>query len=159
MKIAVYPGSFDPLTNGHLDIIERVAGLFDEVVVAVLHNPDKNPLFTVDERMQLIQLATSAYPNVKVDSFMGLLVDYVDVKGASAIIRGLREISDFENELRMAHMNRKLNEAAVTLFVPTNYNYSYLSSSLIKQVAAYGGDITEFVPDAVAHAMQQKART
>lgn len=159
MKIAVYPGSFDPITNGHLDIIQRVARLFDQVIVAVLQNPDKSPLFTVDERMNFISAATRTYENVAVDSFMGLLVDYVQLKGASAIVRGLREISDFENELRMAHMNRRLNESAVTLFIPTNYNYSYLSSSLIKQIAAYDTDVSDFVPVEVAAAMQKKYRS
>jgi pantetheine-phosphate adenylyltransferase len=156
MRIAVYPGSFDPITNGHMDIIQRVAGLFDQVIVAVLQNPDKNPLFSVEERMQLIASALTDYSNVVVDSFMGLLVDYVDLKGASAIVRGLREMSDFENELRMAHMNRRLNDSAVTLFIPTNYNYSYLSSSLIKQVAAYGQDVSDFVPPSVATAIHVK---
>lgn len=156
MRIAVYPGSFDPITIGHMDIIQRVAGLFDQVIVAVLQNPDKQPLFSVEERLQLIAGATTDLGNVVVDSFAGLLVDYVDVKGASAIVRGLREISDFENEMRMAHMNRQLNDSAVTLFVPTNYNYSYISSSLIKQVAAYGQDVTDFVPPTVAAAMQAK---
>ncbi|MCF8564405.1 pantetheine-phosphate adenylyltransferase [Alicyclobacillus tolerans] len=157
-KIAVYPGSFDPITNGHMDILKRAAALFDQVIVAVLHNPNKNPLFSVEERMNLISEATKDYDNVAVDSFMGLLVEYVSMKSASAIIRGLREISDFENELRMAHMNRHLNSSCVTVFIPTNNAYSYLSSSLVKEVASHGRDVTEFVPSAVAKAMHEKYR-
>ncbi|MBX5436267.1 MAG: pantetheine-phosphate adenylyltransferase [Alicyclobacillaceae bacterium] len=158
MRIAVYPGSFDPITNGHLDVLSRACGLFDQVIVAVLQNPGKHPLFSVEERMGLIREVTKGLPNVVVDSFMGLLVHYVELKGASCIIRGLREISDFENELRMAHMNRKLNEAAVTVFIPTSYNYSYLSSSLIKEIAIHGGNIADFVPPAVEQAMYAKFR-
>jgi len=158
MKIAVYPGSFDPITNGHIDILQRAAELFDQVIVAVLQNPNKNPLFTVEERMDLIKSATQDCTNVVVDSFFGLLIDYVDLKEAVAIIRGLREISDFENELRMAHMNRQLNSSAVTVFIPTNNTYSYLSSSLVKEVAAHGGKITGFVPDKVEAALHAKFR-
>lgn len=156
MKIAVYPGSFDPITNGHIDILKRASGLFDQLIVAVLQNPNKQPLFTVEERMEMIQSTTRECKNVVVDSFMGLLVEYVKIKNAAAIIRGLREISDFENELRMAHMNRHLHEAAVTLFVPTNNAYSFLSSSLVKEVAAHGGQIADFVPQAVANALYAK---
>lgn len=159
MKIAVYPGSFDPITNGHIDILKRAAGLFDQLIVAVLQNPNKQPLFTVQERIDLIQTATMDCQNVVVDSFMGLLVEYVKLKQASAIIRGLREISDFENELRMAHMNRQLLSSAVTLFIPTNNTFSYLSSSLVKEVAAHGGDIEEFVPEVVAQALYAKFRS
>lgn len=158
MRIAVYPGSFDPITNGHIDILKRASGLFDQLVVAVLQNPNKQPLFTVSERMELIQAVTTDCENVVVDSFVGLLVEYVKLKKATAIIRGLREISDFENELRMAHMNRQLNDTAVTLFIPTNNTYSYLSSSLVKEVAAHGGNIGDFVPDAVAQALYAKFR-
>ncbi|OFW80296.1 MAG: pantetheine-phosphate adenylyltransferase [Alicyclobacillus sp. RIFOXYA1_FULL_53_8] len=158
MRIAVYPGSFDPITNGHIDILKRSAELFDQVIVAVLQNPNKNPLFTVEERMDFIKSATQDCANVAVDSFFGLLVDYVVLKEAVAIIRGLREISDFENELRMAHMNRQLNSSAVTVFIPTNNSYSYLSSSLVKEVAAHGGKITGLVPDKVEAALQAKFR-
>lgn len=158
MRIAVYPGSFDPITNGHIDILKRSAALFDRVIVAVLQNPNKNPLFTVEERMDFIKSATQDCTNVTVDSFFGLLVDYVVLKEAVAIIRGLREISDFENELRMAHMNRQLNSSAVTVFIPTNNSYSYLSSSLVKEVAAHGGKITGLVPDKVEAALQAKFR-
>ena len=156
MRIAVYPGSFDPITNGHIDILKRATGLFDKVIVAVLHNPNKRPLFTIDERIEQIQEAVADLENVGVDSFMGLLVDYARLKGAQTIIRGLREISDFENELRMAHMNRQLDERAVTVFIPTNNEYSFLSSSLVKEVATYGGDVAEFVPDVVNRALRTK---
>lgn len=156
MKIAIYPGSFDPVTHGHLDILIRAAGLFDHVIVAVLHNPNKQPLFTVDERMQLIQSATSGLANVSVDSFMGLLMDYARLMGAHAVVRGVREISDFESELRMAQMNRHLSPDVVTVFIPTSNDYSYLSSSLIKEVASHGGDIGRFVPTAVEQALRSK---
>lgn len=156
MKIAVYPGSFDPITNGHLDVLQRAAELFDQVIVGVLQNPDKKPLFSVDERIQMIREATVDYPHVVVDSFMGLLVDYMKLRGAVAIVRGLREITDFENELRMAHMNRQLYEQAVTVFIPTNTSYSYLNSSLVKELAMHGADISRFVPHRVEQTLHAK---
>jgi pantetheine-phosphate adenylyltransferase len=155
VKIAVYPGSFDPITNGHLDVLARAATLCDQLIVAVLHNPDKKPMFTVEQRMEMIAQSVMNFPNVRVDSFMGLLVDYVKLKQASVIVRGLREVSDFENELKMAHMNRHLNADAVTIFIPTSHNYSFLSSSLVKQVASYGGNISAFVPPTVLRAIEQ----
>ncbi|RIV21053.1 pantetheine-phosphate adenylyltransferase [Alicyclobacillaceae bacterium I2511] len=156
MKIAVYPGSFDPITNGHLDVLQRAAELFDQVIVGVLQNPDKKPLFSVDERIHMIREATVNYPRVVVDSFMGLLVDYMKLREAVAIVRGLREISDFENELRMAHMNRQLYVHAVTVFIPTNTSYSYLSSSLVKELAMHGADISHFVPEVIEQALHAK---
>lgn len=156
MTIAIYPGSFDPITSGHLDMLERASRLFQQVIVAVLQNPMKTPLFTVQERMELIREATRSFPNVMVDSFMGLLVDYAKLKGASAIIRGLREVSDFENELKMAHMNRHLNPDVTTLFIPTNPKFSFVSSSLVKEVASHGGSVHGFVPEPVEQALYAK---
>jgi len=158
LRIAVYPGSFDPITNGHLDIIARSAGLFDQLIVAVLQNPNKRPLFSVDERMHLIREATNHHGNVVVDSFIGLLVDFARIRKACAVVRGLREITDFENELRMAQMNQRLNDEVVTVFIPTSPNFSYLSSSLIKDVAFNGGSISAFVPESVEKAMDAKLR-
>lgn len=158
MKIAVYPGSFDPITNGHLDIIFRTAGLFDQLIVAVLNHPDKRPLFSVSERMTMIQDAVQACANVTVDSFSGLLVEFVRLKNAASVIRGVRDAGDLESELRMAHMNRTLNSNVLTLFVPTETSLSYVSSSLIKDVARNGGDIRSFVPAAVEEALCAKFR-
>ncbi|QQE80755.1 pantetheine-phosphate adenylyltransferase [Alicyclobacillus sp. SO9] len=158
MRIAIYPGSFDPITYGHLDIVKRAAKLFDKVIVAVLNNLDKKPVFTTHERIDLIGDAVSQIDGVSADSFDGLLVDYVRSKGADAVIRGLRGISDFESEFRMAQMNRKLDEGIITVFLPSDAGNSYVSSSLIKQIAAYGGDLSEFVPVQVAAALRDKFR-
>jgi pantetheine-phosphate adenylyltransferase len=144
----VCPGSFDPVTNGHLDIIERASRLADEVHVAVMVNPSKDGLFSLDERIALVELTTAQLPNVTVDSFHGLLVDFCTERGISSIVKGLRAVSDFDYELQMAQMNHRLAEVD-TLFVPTNPLYSFLSSSLIKEVAAYGGDVSGLVPDLV----------
>jgi pantetheine-phosphate adenylyltransferase len=152
---AVCPGSFDPPTLGHLDIIGRVAGLFDEVTVAVLVNPDKRGLFEVGERMELLRATTGQWPNVTVDSFSGLLVDYCTGNNIKAIVKGLRAVSDFDYELQMAQMNSGLAKVD-TLFMPTNPEYSFLSSSLVKQVATYGGDVSRLLPPAVFHALQAK---
>ncbi|SKA92307.1 Phosphopantetheine adenylyltransferase [Caloramator quimbayensis] len=146
-KIAVYPGSFDPITNGHIDIIERTSKIFDKVIVAVLENPDKkNPLFTLEERVELINKATKNIPNIEIDSFKGLLIDYMHKRNAKVIIKGLRAVSDFEYEFQMALLNNKLDAEVETLFMMTNNKYSYLSSSAVKQVAMYGGCIKELVP-------------
>jgi len=144
----VCPGSFDPVTNGHLDIIERASRLADEVDVAVMVNRSKDGLFTLEERIRLVELTTAHLPNVTVDSFHGLLVDFCTERGSSAIVKGLRAVSDFDYELQMAQMNHRLAEVD-TLFVPTNPLYSFLSSSLIKEVAAYGGDVSGLVPELV----------
>lgn len=155
-KIAVVPGSFDPITMGHLDIIKRASTIFDEVKVVVMNNSSKNPLFNVEERVALISEVTSLIPNVEVDSFSGLLIDYaVEVK-ANAIIRGLRAVSDFEYEMQITSMNRFLNENIETLFMVSNNHYSFLSSSIVKEVAKYQGNITGLVPEAVENALKLK---
>jgi pantetheine-phosphate adenylyltransferase len=155
-SIAVCPGSFDPLTLGHLDIIKRGAKVFDQVYVVVLNNSSKNPLFDVQERMNLIYEVTKDIPNVKVDSFQGLLVDYAKSVNAIAILRGLRAISDFEYEMQITSMNRVLDEEIETFFVMTNNQYSFLSSSIVKEVAKYHGDISELVPRQVEEALIKK---
>lgn len=155
-KIAVVPGSFDPITMGHLDIIKRASKIFDEVKVVVMNNSSKNPLFNVEERIALISEVTSAIPNATVDSFGGLLIDYaVEVK-ANAIIRGLRAVSDFEYEMQITSMNRFLNEDIETLFMVSNNQYSFLSSSIVKEVAKYSGNISGLVPEAVEKALKKK---
>jgi pantetheine-phosphate adenylyltransferase len=154
--IAVCPGSFDPITYGHLDIIRRGARVFDEVYVVVLNNSSKNPLFSVDERTELIREVTRDLPNVKIDSFQGLLIDYAEKVHANAIIRGLRAVSDFEYEMQITSMNRVLNEKIETFFIMTNNQYSFLSSSIVKEVAKYGGNIHELVPQTVEAALKKK---
>ncbi|MGD9957292.1 MAG: pantetheine-phosphate adenylyltransferase [Candidatus Nanopelagicales bacterium] len=148
MRKAVCPGSFDPVTNGHLDVFVRAASLFDEVTVAVLINKTKSSMFTVDERIEMLREVVAPYPNVKVDSFHGLLVDYCETNGIAAIVKGLRAVSDFDYELQMAQMNHRL-KGVETLFVSTNPLYSYLSSSLLKEIATYGGDVSGLVPETV----------
>ena len=155
MRKAVCPGSFDPVTNGHLDIIARAASLFDEVTVAVLINKKKSSLFTVAERIEMLQAATAEHTNVVVDSFHGLLVDFCQERRISAIVKGLRAISDFDYELQMAQMNHGLT-GVETLFISTNPLYSYLSSSLVKEVATYGGDVRGLLPDEVLTRMNAK---
>lgn len=156
MKIAVYPGSFDPVTNGHLDVIERSAAVFDEVVVGVLSNGSKKPLFTVEERMEMIKDVTRDVPNVKVDTFSGLLVDFMDKFHAGVIIKGLRTISDFEYEFQMALLNKSLKPHVETLFMMTDSKYSYISSSMVKEVARLGGALGDLVPDSVAKILRDK---
>ena len=148
MRKVVCPGSFDPVTNGHLDIIGRAAGLFDEVTVAVLINKNKASLFTVAERIDMLVEVTAQWPNVRIDSFYGLLVDFCRERDIPAIVKGLRAVSDFDYELQMAQMNHRL-AGVETLFVPTSATYSYLSSSLVKEVATHGGDVSSLVPDLV----------
>ena len=155
-SIAVCPGSFDPITYGHLDIITRGAKVFDELYVVVLNNSSKNPLFSVHERIDLIRTVTKKLPNVKVDSFQGLLVDYAENVNANAIIRGLRAVSDFEYEMQITSMNRVLNDKIETFFIMTNNQYSFLSSSIVKEVAKYQGKITELVPPEVETALISK---
>ena len=156
MSVAVYPGSFDPITSGHLDIIERAANLFDRVIVAVIHNPDKKPRFTFKERMEMIRQSVPHCPNVAVDSFNGLLVDYVRRQKGCAVVRGLRAVSDFDYEFQMALTNRRMAPGIETVFLMTDYRYSYLSSSFVKQIARHGGDVTGLVPPAVAKRLMKK---
>jgi pantetheine-phosphate adenylyltransferase len=146
MKIAVCPGSFDPVTNGHMDIIQRASELFDKVIVVVMSNVHKQPVFTKEERVDLLRRCTSHIPNVEVELFDGLLAEYIKEKQADAIVKGLRAMSDFEYEFQMALTNRKLCPSAETVFLTTKAEHMYLSSSLVRQVASFGGDITEFVP-------------
>jgi pantetheine-phosphate adenylyltransferase len=155
-NIAICPGSFDPVTLGHLDIIKRGAKVFDKVFVVVLNNSSKQPLFTVDERMELIREVTKDISNVEVDSFRGLLMDYAKQKNAKAILRGLRAVSDFEYEMQITAMNRKLNEDIETFFMMTNNQYSFLSSSIVKEVAKYKGNISDIVPEVVEDALRKK---
>ena len=155
---AVYPGSFDPVTLGHIDILERSALLFDRVIIAVLENPGKSPLFTVEERVDLIRRSINSMPKVEVDTFSGLTVDYARSVGATALVRGLRAVSDFENEFQMALMNRRLHPDVHTVFLMTSFSNVFVSSSLIKEVCRFGGDIDAFVPPVVAAAMRERLR-
>ncbi|AKP46746.1 MULTISPECIES: pantetheine-phosphate adenylyltransferase [Bacillus] len=155
-RIAVCPGSFDPITNGHLDIIQRGAKVFDKVYVAVLHNFAKKPLFTVEERMELIRKVTKHIPNVEIDSFHGLLVDYAKSVNANVILRGLRAVSDFEYEMQITSMNKFLDENIETFFMMTNNQYSFLSSSIIKEAAEYNAEISALVPKEVEKALKEK---
>lgn len=156
MKIAVYPGTFDPVTNGHLDIIHRSAKVFDKLIVAVLNNTSKNPLFSVEERTELLRKVTSDLPNVEIDSFRDLLINYMKQKDAHLIVRGLRAVSDFEYELQMASTNRKLDESFETFFMTSTPQYSYLSSSIVKEIARFHGPVTDLVPLEVEKALRLK---
>jgi pantetheine-phosphate adenylyltransferase len=156
MKRAVYPGSFDPITNGHLDVIERARKLFDEVTVAVAHNDEKQPLFTLQERLDLLAETVGQIEHVRIAQFDGLLVEFAAAQEANAVIRGLRAVSDFEFEFQMALMNRKLNGNVETIFLMPKEEYTYLSSRLVKEIARLGGDVSKFVPQVVAKALRQK---
>lgn len=156
-RIAVYPGSFDPVTNGHLDIIQRASCIFDKLIVAVLENPQKTPMFTKTERVAMLKEVTGGISNVEVESFSGLLIHYMNAKNAKVIIKGLRAVSDFEYEFQMAMLNNKLDPEVETLFMMTNNKYSYLSSSAVKQIAMFGGCIKELVPDSVLTQILRKA--
>ncbi len=158
MRTAIYPGSFDPLTNGHLDVIQRAARLFDRVIVAVAENEGKHPLFTKGERVTLVNKAVARLSNVKVDSFNGLLVDYVAERKAQAIVRGLRAVSDFEFEFQLALMNRKLDENIETIFMMPKDTYTFLSSRIVKEIARLGGDVSAFVPVHVRTALLKKLK-
>jgi pantetheine-phosphate adenylyltransferase len=155
-RIAVYPGSFDPVTLGHLDIIHRAARQFDRLIVSVLNNTSKSPLFSVEERVSLLKVVTKDLPNVEVDSFHDLLVRYMRSKQAQIIIRGIRSVTDFEYELQLASMNRKLDEGIDTIFMMTNPKFSYLSSSIVKEIARFHGDVQDLVPPVVETALRQK---
>ena len=159
MRVAIYPGSFDPVTNGHLDIIKRASGLFDKIIVSVLNNSAKTPLFSVEERVKMLQDATKHLKNVKVDSFSGLLINYAKEKDVHVAIRGLRAITDFEYELQIAQTNRKFSNGDLdTVFLTTSLEYAYLSSSAVKEIASFGGDISPCVPDFVAERIYAKYR-
>jgi pantetheine-phosphate adenylyltransferase len=156
MRTVIYPGSFDPLTNGHLDVIQRATKLFDRVIVAVARNEAKRPLFTQEERIQMVIEAVRGVPNVEADSFACLLMDYVERRAAQAVIRGLRAVSDFEFEFQLALMNRKLNERIETIFMMPKDTYTFLSSRLVKEIASLGGDVSAFVPAHVRRALAEK---
>lgn len=156
MNIAIVPGSFDPVTNGHLDIIKRTSALFDVVYVSILSNSSKNPWFSVEERISLIQRITKDLPNVKVEGFTGLLVDYAREKNAKFIVKGLRAVSDFEYEFQMSLTNKQLASEIETFFITTNAKYAYLSSSIVKEVARYGGDVTQMVPLEIIDDIKEK---
>jgi len=156
LRTAVYPGSFDPITNGHLDIIHRAAKVFDKVIVVVLNNTSKSPLFTLEERMELLRQTTKDIPNVEVDWFRDLLVNYMRKKQASVVVRGLRAVSDFEYEMQMASTNRKLNDEIETFFMTSTPKYSYLSSSIVRDIAKFHGPVTDLVPIEVEKALALK---
>ena len=158
MKIAVYPGSFDPVTKGHLDIIQRASALVDELVVGVLNNNAKTPLFSAEERVNMIKDVTGDLKNVQVEAFSGLSVDFVRKCNAGFIVRGLRAVTDFEYELQMAQTNRSMDRRVDTIFFTTELNYAYISSTIVKEVAWYGGDISGFVPQKVAEQVYRKIR-
>lgn len=160
MKSAIYPGSFDPVTYGHLDIIKRAAMVFDELIVSVLNNKAKTPLFSVEERVKMLREATKDIPNVKVESFSGLLIDYAKQKNVHVTIRGLRAVTDFEYELQIAQTNSKFSGGDLdTMFLTTSLEYAYLSSSTVREIAYYGGDVSQCVPPYVAEMIMEKYRT
>lgn len=158
MKIGVYPGTFDPVTHGHTDIMTRGLRIFEKVIVAIAPNPGKHPLFTLEERLEMVRLVTKDIANVEVTAFNGLLVDFVRRSGAHAVLRGLRAISDFEHDFQMALINRKLAESVETVFLMPSEEYSYLSSTIIKDVAAHGGSLKEFLHPVVAHRLEERIR-
>ena len=154
--IAIYPGSFDPVTNGHVDIVQRGTHLFDKIIVAILYNPNKQSLFSVEERMEMLQESMKEIPGVSFDTFGGLLVDYASKCGANAILRGMRAVSDFEYEFQLALMNRKLNRDIQTVFLMTGLRWIFTSSSIIKEAAQFGGDIADMVPPIVNRKIKEK---
>lgn len=157
MRIGIYPGSFDPVTLGHLDIIERASRLVDKLIIGVLVNGAKSPMFTTEERVELIKKVTKDMPNVVVEANDGLLVDFATAKKADVIIRGLRAVTDFEYELQIAQTNHKLNPKVDTVFLTTSVEYSYVSSSIVREIASYGGDISQFVPECIVDEIYKKA--
>ncbi|HIS62979.1 MAG TPA: pantetheine-phosphate adenylyltransferase [Candidatus Scybalomonas excrementigallinarum] len=156
MKIALYPGSFDPITLGHLDVVKRAASVFDRLVIGVLNNKAKSPLFSVEERVKILEEVTQELPNVSIGSFSGLTVDYASQIGATVIVRGLRAITDFEFELQLSQTNRKLNPNVDTMFFTTSEEYAYLSSTSVKEIALFGGAFEQFVPERVIPYMREK---
>lgn len=158
MLRAIYPGSFDPVTNGHLDVIRRSSKMVDELIVGVLNNNAKMPLFSVEERVRMLKEVTKDIPNIRIYPFDGLLIDFAAKMEAGVVIRGLRAITDFEYELQMSQTNHKLNPDVETIFLTTSIEYSYLSSTTVKEIASYGGDITQFVPEAVVGKLEQKMK-
>ena len=156
MKIAICPGSFDPVTKGPVDILERSSKLFDKVIAVVLVNPTKTPTFTTEERVDLIKRVTTHIPNLEVDSYTGLVADYAQLKNAHTLIKGLRAVTDFEYEFQQALINKKLNPELETLFMVTNQEYMYLSSTLVRQIAEFGGDIDMFVPEQIKDILKEK---
>lgn len=156
MRKVIYPGTFDPVTNGHIDIAKRASELFDEVIVTIAKNPAKTFLFTVEERIYMLEESFKDFSNVRVDSFNGLIVDHAKEVGASGIIRGLRAVSDFEYEFQMALMNRKLSEEITTIFLMPHEKYTYLNSTIIRQLASFGGEISSFVPEVVENMLRKK---
>ena len=156
MRIAVYPGSFDPITNGHLDIIERASRVYDKLVVGVLSNASKTPLFSSEKRVEMIRLVTKHLDNVEVDTFTGLLVDFAASKNATVIVKGLRTVADFEYEFQMALLNKALNPEYETMFMMTNTKYSYISSSMVKELAGFHGDLTGLVPCEIIETIEEK---
>ena len=159
MTRAIYPGSFDPVTMGHLDIIKRASKVVDELIVSVLNNNSKSPLFSVENRVKMLEEVVKDLPNVKVMSFEGLLVDFAKEVNAKVIVRGLRAVTDFEYELQMSQTNQKLDPNIETMFLTTSIEYSYLSSTTVREIAAFGGDLTQFVPEAVALELEKKMNT
>ena len=156
MKTAVYPGSFDPVTNGHIDVIERALKIFDKVIVAVGDNPEKKPTFTTEERIEMLKESTKDLKNTKIDSFSGLLLDFVKSKNSRIIIRGLRAVSDFEFEFQRALLNRVVNDKIETIFIMTKEHYVYLNSSIVKEMAMFGGKLNGLVPEAVEKKLKEK---
>ncbi len=156
MKTAIYPGTFDPITNGHLDILERALEIFDRVVITVARNTTKYPLFTDDERVEMLKEVVKGYPNVEVDSFEGLVVEYAKSKGAVALVRGLRAVSDFEYEFQMALMNRKIAEEITTVFLMPHEKYTYLNSTIVREIASLHGDVSQFVPEFVRRKLEKR---
>ena len=155
-KIAVYPGTFDPITNGHLSIVNRALKIFDKLIIAILNNPQKRPLFSLEERILMIEKVLKSKSNVEVDSFDGLLVDYVIKKNSNVVLRGIRALSDFEFEFQMALMNRKLNRDVQSIFLMTDYKWFYISSTIIKEAASFNGDISGLVPPIVCQKLKEK---
>jgi len=155
-KVAIYPGSFDPITNGHIDMVERGLRLFDKIIVCIMCNPGKETLFTIEERLEMIRESLKKFPNLEIDSFDGLLVDYGAKRNANAILRGMRAVSDFEYEFQLALMNRKLNRKIQTVFLMTGFRWIFTSSSIIKEAARFGGDVTGMVPPMVNQKLKEK---